>query len=75
MLSRERQLFLLSWRKESFTCPACWSVRMKHPFSTLTHRQSMGSLSSYPRGSLNSQYFPSKHKLQPTQSWQLRPRS
>lgn len=34
MLSREKQLFLLSFRKESLACPALWSVRMKHPFLT-----------------------------------------
>lgn len=34
MLSREKQLFLLSLRKESLACPTLWSVRMKHPFLT-----------------------------------------
>lgn len=66
MLSRERQLFLLFLRKESLTCPALWSVEMKHPFSTcplLLNGEKMGSLNNSPKGSLNSGDFPPKHKL------------
>lgn len=34
MLSWEKPVPCLSLGKKSLTCPALWSVRMKHPFLT-----------------------------------------